>query len=389
MATLKRKMALWGLAILATACWVAPVEAADVPSFDEIKSRLKQQREKLQSLYIEVKSEDSSPLSIEEYRKLPFSEGQVCFPTEEIHFGFKDDKRYLRTKQGEIPDFVPAAALRPNATEQEKKQHERYVEREKKRRALPGPRTTQLSADRMVGYDGKVIWTRTVSERRRADGKTEKRRPEVATYSPGSDTSRPTDVSRFIRPPGYLFDVGLAVFGPDFSAQDKFSQDAMRLGLLPELFELGKFSIDGTENIDGAKCVRVCGTVELKRPGETTLGPFADAQKLWLDVEHGLAVRKREWVSAQRRTRILVLMRDFQEVTPGLWLPKVCQSQTIAPPDDPDYPEQVRGKPFLMCRIKLTRWIINQMPDDLFDVLVKPGDEVIDARGEVFSRKGS
>jgi hypothetical protein len=104
--------------------------------------------------------------------------------------------------------------------------------------------------------------------------------------------------------------------------------------------------------------------------------------KLWLDLDRGLALRKREHkTSPGPKTAYRRVNSSFEEVAPGVWLPKESELQTVAPSDDPDFPEQYRGKPVVSSRTKVTKWVVNEVPDDLFDPLVKPGDQVLDERG--------
>jgi hypothetical protein len=67
---------------------------------------------------------------------------------------------------------------------------------------------------------------------------------------------------------------------------------------------------------------------------------------------------------------IRVVNREFVEVLPGLWLPRQSLTEHWAPPEAP---EEHRGSPVLACRMSLLLWVVNQVPDELFDVaLTRP-----------------
>jgi hypothetical protein len=97
---------------------------------------------------------------------------------------------------------------------------------------------------------------------------------------------------------------------------------------------------------------------------------------VWLDIDHGFAVRQIEnrqsGDSLQRNVN-----RDFVAIVPGVWFPKKIEWQRFAPPDAP---KEYQGRPVWILHTDLTKWIVNSVPDELFDVPMKTGDDVHDLR---------
>jgi hypothetical protein len=92
-------------------------------------------------------------------------------------------------------------------------------------------------------------------------------------------------------------------------------------------------------------------------------------------LEHGLALRQRELRIDSSFTR--VVNSGFQEMFSGLWLPKDSQTQRFAPPEAP---EQYRDRPAMIHHWRLIRALVNEVPDDLFEMAPKPGEEVVHER---------
>jgi len=367
-------------AVLATAgiLGVSLASAAEPPSLDEIKTRLKQQREKIESLYIETEIETTSPLSLEELRKLPGFERHSWVPNAKEQFAFKHGKRYSRHQRFGIrsaPLRVPK--LYADATPIEKALRDFWLEQEKSREAReaslpPGPRPETIGHDQMEGLTSRAYWVRTISENRHSDGRVEKTQPSVSLWPP-----RPRYLG--IR---YLRYIGLAIPGLQIPGETPRSQQDFR-NLLPELLERGPYSVqDEFEEVDGVRCVVLEGTVERTSTVRDATQKYTTRDKLWLDPERRLALRKREQRTSPDRTKSLrrTVNSNFEEVAPGIWLPRDSQHQTVAPSDNPDFPEAYRGKAILSTRVKLTKCIVNQVPDKVFEPYIKPGDVVSDGR---------
>jgi hypothetical protein len=374
-------MVQWGIAV-AVGLGASVALAGDVPSLDQIKARLKQQRERIQSLYAETKTETTSPPGLDRLRQLPGFEMSISFPTTEAHFAFKGEKRYLRVLRPALTyDTRPAMKLPPNATPFDKAMHKQRIETQTRAKAF-GPQPQGLMAlpaqDETKACNGTTCWFRRPGmERKLPDGKAEKSPTLVSLYPP-------EQFSRLVTgPAGYLTAIGLALGAPTAASRRSGSEKPPDFNLLPDVLERGRYKVqDAIERVDAANCVVLSGTVERTASVGDITQKFTMEDKLWLDLDRGLALRKREHkTSPGPKTAYRRVNSSFEEVAPGVWLPKESELQTVAPSDDPDFPEQYRGKPVVSSRTKVTKWVVNEVPDDLFDPLVKPGDQVLDERG--------
>lgn len=213
-------------------------------------------------------------------------------------------------------------------------------------------------------------------ERKHPDGRLKKDQPTVDLHVP------PRDPMPFITPPTYLLDTYVPIALPD--AQNRFTAfRGFRSSLLPDLLERGSYGVqDAIEEVDGAKCVVLRGTFEFTLSLRNVTEKHTTHEKLWLDPDRDLALRKCERTgSPGPKLLYRTVNSNFEEVAPGVWLPKETLSQTIAPSDDPGYPEEYCGKPVLSRRVELVKWIVNKVPDEVFEPYIKPGDHVNDYRG--------
>jgi hypothetical protein len=130
----------------------------------------------------------------------------------------------------------------------------------------------------------------------------------------------------------------------------------------PDAFDPGGYQVrPDPEEVDGAACVVVT------HPGET----------LWFDPTLGYGLRRRE--TYHPGTTLLQsrwVNKDWQEVYPGVWLPKVCWKELCGPPLAP---EPYRGKPMIRHVYTAQEVSINSVPDALFDLAIEPGMMVADA----------
>lgn len=340
----RSRLAFLGLAALFLPLTLVWAGAPDVPSLKEIRAGLKQRREKVRSLYVETVGETTSPFEPDELGRLQKHYKSWVGRKVEYHFAFQGEKRYSR----EI--------------------------------TRPDPRQDpQRRSDKMWAYNGTSIWTRYSHDLLHPDGRTEKDLREVRI-------NPPTGRMRFVYPNEWLaIHLGAAIAGPDLAAKDDM-QDLFYPGSPPPPRRRTFTVADEIEEVDGAKCAVVSGTIETTFTSDDETHKSVRHVKLWLDLERGLALRKWEETRApgekwpKRRHR--VVNSDFNEVEPGLWLPREVEIQRIAPAEEEAYPEPFRGKMILSSRIRVTRWIVNEVPDDVFDPYIKPGDEVYDHRSK-------
>jgi hypothetical protein len=360
----------------------APPTGSHTPSLDQVKGRLKQQREKLNSLgslYLETKTTWTSPLKTEQLRKL---RGHHCFPgfgLEEVRFSFKGKKLFQRrATSGDYTELPPIWELPPEGTPLQKDHHEGYVNVLKRFSAgKSDPGLSNISVITTSASNAEAVWFRYdfVDRDRRAAGPS-----SVMIDHAQSLTNR-------FQPPEYLSQVVLAVTPEDFSSADPRLQDIYRKDMLPDLLDRWNYALSQkTEDVGGAECLVLSGTREdyqqyFEKPERKE--EYKADDRLWLDPKLGLALRRRQWrstLSIAPKGVCRIVNSDFQEIASGLWLPRTSVCEWIAAADDMDCPEPLRGASYLTQRIELVKCLVNEVPDDLFDPLIKPGDKVSDVR---------
>jgi hypothetical protein len=333
----------------------ATARAAEPPTLDEIKSRLAKEWSQLQSLYIEVTGEYKLTVDPKLYLTLPGHEENVILMKEESHYAFKGEKRYQRSL---CPAVVKSPwPLKPPEVDKASPAAQAWQKR-------PEPRDEyHLMPDHALVCNGKLQWERRVP----GNGQ------PSTLFIMGADNS-----GHWGQPPYYLTSIGWSI--PDPTERDKQMVHLQRMSSLPDLFAAQPYVVAKAIAVaDGAHCAvlhanrkvkfnAVGGGVETRAVDDT----------IWLDLDHGLAMKQRDWVAGQDHITRTVC-GDFVEILRGLWFPRSVALQHLVPPSGP---EQYRGKPMRVCNMKLTKWIANQVPDDLFDVVPRPArdEQVFDMR---------
>ena len=134
---------------------------------------------------------------------------------------------------------------------------------------------------------------------------------------------------------------------------------------LPEFLEKnkGKYVVHPIqENIDGFPCWVV---------------EFPGMDKLWIDTEHGHAVRKRVYHFGEGKPRkYAILNQEWKEVMPGLWLPhkQIVDKYVSILAEDSKIWDQVTARMYY----EVEEILINTVPDELFDVSLPAGTHVLD-----------
>ena len=129
-----------------------------------------------------------------------------------------------------------------------------------------------------------------------------------------------------------------------------------------------------TEVVDGSTCVILKGSLNSLLQPALLVGNLTD--RIWLDRDHGLALRRREF-SRDGRISMRWENSELEEVEPGLWLPTHCRHDAFAD----DAPPEWKGKPVMTEEIRVQKIEINHVPDDLFDMTPQKGDHIEDLRG--------
>jgi hypothetical protein len=103
--------------------------------------------------------------------------------------------------------------------------------------------------------------------------------------------------------------------------------------------------------------------------------------RIWLDRDHGLALRRRE-LSQDGRLQSRWENTKLREVEPGFWLPTHIRHDMFAS----DAPPEWKSKPVMTEEIRVETIAINRVPDDQFDMVPKKGDSIEDLRGTLPGR---
>jgi hypothetical protein len=100
------------------------------------------------------------------------------------------------------------------------------------------------------------------------------------------------------------------------------------------------------------------------------------SDRIWLDRDHGLALRKREMA---RDGKLLTRWTNtnLKEVDPGLWFSMTTRIEQFSAQPMPD----LGDKPIMLEEIHVQSLSVNQVPDERFDMIPQPGDTIDDLRG--------
>ena len=313
------------LSLVVVLAFAPSAGGAEAPlGLEEVKARLHGQHEKIESLHLRVRRVTTLSVAPKILSTWP---SQPALPeylgTDEVLVAFKGEKRYQR---------VLELDCRPTP--------------------LAG---TSFGAVRRIGppLDDTKSWTGEAVRNRCRD-------PQSAKFACRTTAGEKT--RDCFPPPEYLMNVGMAVADP--TASDEAHRNFQTMGLLPELLARWPYAAsERTETIDGAECVVLEGRMQcpLSEGGVSKTRSVVD--KLWLDLGHGLALRKRE-----RRTDgqlVRVFNADLVEIAPGFWLPKRSRNETFPPGDAP---KPYRDRPMIVRETELCLWVVNQVADGLFEI---------------------
>ncbi len=371
------------IGVLAASLGVAMARQQDAESDEAraLKAQFTRQFERIKSLEVSYKLETKSNLSPEKLRALPEYQNQMFLPQDEWREAFKGEMRYRRQIQPERikflapmgehglyapPDPPPDAppAIKENQKEL-KKQYDRAVASMKAQeaRGIHVPRrdpSIRDMSERDVtrAYNGKTLWMKQP---------TAKQGDRYLIWP----TKQPAD---WFQMSAYLSAAGLNV--PDPSGRDMVRTPQEMFQLI-RWFKDHPYNLEPkTDVVDGSTCVILKGKISpLVTPG-LLAGELTD--RIWLDRDHGLLMRKREMY---RDGKVTWRWENshLKEVEPGIWLPLSCHQDTFAMKPQPD----LKDKPVMTVEIQVQSLEINHVPDDLFDMTPKKGDSIEDLRGRL------
>jgi hypothetical protein len=377
-----REQAACGFTALALGltAWLTIVRA-ESPEAREVKEKLARQFERMKSLEVSYNFQTKSDLKPEQLRKLADFQNLLFLTNEEWHEAFKGEKRYRRKRLPERRNWIaptdqfgstPPPEVDPKASrfvqEQQKSMKAQYdlavttIKANVARGGHVAKRTDPAVVDRserdvIQATNGRSLWMR---------------RSMAETKDMYLVQSASSKVNWFQVTP-YLSAVGM--HQPDPTVTNFIVRKVQGMFQVAELVKERAYEVeDQTEVIDGSTCIVLKGSLNsLLQPG-LLFGTLTD--RIWLDRDHGLAVRRRELARdgqlGQRWEN-----SELREVEPGLWLPTRIKHEQFATDAPPDW----RDKAVVTEEIKVESIEVNRVPDERFDMVAKPGDRVEDLRG--------
>jgi hypothetical protein len=368
-----------GLAVAGLAA-VGASRAAESDKARAIKDEFRRNVEKIKSLDVSYQLDTTTDLPAEKLRSIPQYQNQMFLPKDEWRVAFSGPKRYSRHIQPEqvkllveldefglFPPPEPRADDPPAIRENQKKlraEYDRAIARMKGNaaRGIPVQKrkardVLSLEPDVTYGYNGRAAW---------------RKRPS----SPNADSyliwpsGKPAN---WFQGTGYLAAIGLHTPDPTGIPEAKKSQGMFQLA---ELINNGTYDLEPmTEVVDGSTCLILAGNPSsLVEPG-VGIGKLSD--RIWLDRDHGLVLRKRE-MAADGKVAWRWTTSDLKEIEPGIWFPMSTRNEHFhrGAPDLGDKPAMVEA-------IKVKSLTINKVPDSLFDMTPRQGDRIEDLRGKL------
>ena len=358
--------------------WIT-VRGADSPEAREIKAQLLRQAQRIQSLDVSYKLEAKTPLKPEQLLAMSEFRNQLFLPQDEWRIAFKGTKRYSRRLQperinslGPLDEFGgrPPQPVDSKASafvrENQKKMIEQYerakamVEAQKARGHVRQPRDPNvrplLERDVTRAFNGHTLWMRRP------------RSEKVIDYQVWPAKSE----ANWFQVSAYESATGLQVPDPTGMAMVRKAQATFQVA---EWVKDHSYELENqTEVVDGSTCVILEGSLNSLLQPALLLGNLTD--RIWLDRDHGLVVRRREF-ARDGRVHMRWENSELREVEPGLWLPTHCRHDAFADDAPPDW----KGKPVMTEEIHVQKIEINHVPDDLFDMTPQKGDHIEDLRG--------
>ena len=357
--------------------WIS-AQGADTPETAEIKSRLSRQFERIQSLDVSFKLDTTTPLKPEQLLALPEFRNQLFLPIDEWRVAFKGTKRYSRQIQPERMTLLkplgeyglaPPLPVDPKASEFVRKSQKAMIEQYD--RAIANMKAQEARGERIPRRNPNV---RPIMERdvtRAFNGHTLwMRRPQTEKLMEYQVWSSASEANWF-QPTAYQNAAGLFVTDPTGMPLLRKVQAIFQVA---EWVKQHPYEIEAkTDVVDGSTCIVLKGNLNQAFPAEISSGNLID--RIWLDRDHGLALRRREFF---RDGQLQMRWENSQlkEVEPGIWLPTHSRHDTFAA----EPPAEWKGKPVMTEEIRVEKIEINRVSDELFDMNPQKGDHIDDLR---------
>jgi hypothetical protein len=369
--------------ILATPTWTAFAaglpRGAEGEEAREIKARFARQVERIKSLDVAYRLETKTDLTPEQLRAIPERYNQLFLPRDEWHEVFKGVKRYKRQIQPEritllapVDEYGLAVPIVPPADAPAMIKQNQKELRAQYDRAIASMNMQEAQGVKVPRRDPSILPIQERDVTRAFNGKTlwwqrpDSEKADRYTVWPSKSPAHWFQVS------AYLSAIGLHV--PDPSGTDE-SRRSQAIFQLSEWIKDPSYDLQpNTEVVDGSTCLVLKGSLDSPLRPKLLPGDLAD--RIWLDRDHGLVVRKRE-IARDGKVMDRWINTDLKEVEPGIWLPMAVRHETFTAKP----PAGREAKPVLTEEIRVQKLEINRVPDERFDMVPKPGDHIEDLRG--------
>jgi hypothetical protein len=318
-------------------CWAA-VSRGATPDLAEVKAKLKERRDKIQSIWVEYRVNTQAfvdPKLLIRWDLLHIHPYKV-----EQHVAYKEKMRYdHRIVADSLPFILPPEEVEPDPAAPA------FVRQIMEGRKRDGARMKAARGEAPRFGPEDHTWLFDGSRSVLVDNTTGR------GFVHGSD-------GRVNFPRMYLAAVGL--HPPDPLVAEKMAREREVVAWLPDALDTFAACrvLDRRESIDGAECT----IVEAEQTTQGFDRKFREVQRFWLDPARGMALIKREtWYDdllGDRWTN-----SAFKEVAPGIWMPMRSEWQRGTP-----YwvDASNRGKAGYAYQIRVTKIHVNDVADEVF-----------------------
>jgi hypothetical protein len=382
--TRRSRLVLTGLALaLGSVIW-AGMPDNDSPEARAVKEQFTRQAERIRSLEVAYSLNATSPLKPAQLLALAAFRNKLYLAKDEWTEAVKGEKRYSRQLQPARVEYLSEpnefGLVRPQPVDpkapplvQKNQQaliteYDRAVAAYKNRGAKGAPPGRKNdpgllpSTERDItrAFNGRTVWMR---------------RPRDAKVNEFQVWPLLPKAMHWFGNSSYFTAVGLLPTDPTSAGHQ--SQKIQELFRLPDWFKNHAYTIEKTEVIDGSTCVVLQGSLSSWFDAFMVPSPSRGTMdRIWLDRDHGWAVRKREH-SKDGQVYMRWENSAFRELEPGLWLPMIVRTEQFAN----DAPAEWRGRPVFVEQLQVHSLEVNQVPDDRFDMVPGKEDVIEDLRG--------
>lgn len=332
-----------------------PPKPRPVPTVAEVRAEIEAQRARTTALLVSYATKQTAlaePAILVKYLN------KLYLRNDRIEDAFKGPKRFHKVSQpSQAAPIAPLAPpeVDPNAPPAIRENQERL------RKAYEDNAAKTKASAKAPGKSEKITFQPEEAWAYNGNGLDLKRL--IRGLSEVHDYRK--DGTRMVFQSGYLQNVGWEPDDPTFPKAAREVRNAMTL---PGVFSVFQYKVKPTTETveDGSVCVVLTG--------RGTLASLEVEDKLWLDLDHGLMLRRHELAQVSDGTIGLRVVADEPKSVPGaegIYLPGRCRFFEFAPPYAP---ANLKGKGLAQTEMTLLESKANDLvPDSLFELTAPPG----------------